>query len=401
MSWKTTSPICERQAFIVEYQSGDFGVAELARRFGVSRKTAYKWLGRFEAEKWEGLENRSRAPHHHPNAVDEAVERMILEMKARRPGWGAPKIRIKLQQSFGSGHCLSESSISRILQRHGLSKPRGRRRPRATGTPLGDYTDSNTIWCADFKGWFPTADGVICTPLTISDGFSRYLLKCQGLTEGTGSWIVKPIFEATMREYGMPEAIRTDNGAPFASCGLGGLTELSIWWLRLGIRLERIRPGCPQENGRHERMHRTLKEATAQPPRTNLRAQQRAFDEFRQEYNEERPHEALDGKTPAEVYEPSARSFPDRLPEVEYGCEWKSRNVRESGQMKWEGKDVYVNRALAGERIGLEPIEDGVWKVYFASHELGIFDERRGSIQPLKRKRREKQKEERSEALAG
>jgi transposase InsO family protein len=192
---------------------------------------------------------------------------------------------------------------------------------------------------------------MICTPLTITDGFSRYLLRCQGLNEGTGSFVVKPIFETVMREHGIPEAIRTDNGTPFACAGLGGLTELSIWWLQLGIRLERNRPGCPQDNGRHERMHRTLKAETANPPQANMAAQQRAFDAFRQEYNEERPHEALGGCTPSHIYTPSTRDFPERLPDIEYASSWQARQVRSSGQIKWKGQNIYVSQALVGERI--------------------------------------------------
>jgi hypothetical protein len=226
--------------------------------------------------------------------------------------------------------------------------------------------------------------------LTISDGFSRYLLRCQGLSGGTGSRIVQPIFAATMREYGVPEAIRTDNGTPFASTGLGGLSALSIWWLRLGIRLERGRPGCPQDNGRHERLHRTLKEATAQPPKASFRAQQRAFDEFRAEYNEERPHEALGGQTPAEVYTPSARDFPERLPKTpEYPVGWQTRSVREGGQISWQRENIMVTKVLGGHQVGLEPIGDGVWRVYFATHELGTLDERRKQIRPPAKAKRQ------------
>jgi transposase InsO family protein len=269
-----------------------------------------------------------------------------------------------------------------------LLRPQGRRRDKAHGTALTAYEAPNEVWCADFKGWFSTGDGTICTPLTITDGFRRYFLRCQGLSKGTGGVVVQPIFETVMREFGVPEAMRTDNGTPFACVGLGGLTGLSIWWLKLGIRLERSRPGCPQDNGRHERMHRTLKAETAQPPKANMAAQQRAFDEFRTEYNLERPHEALGGKTPAEVYAPSLRNFPTRLPEIAYAREWEERQVRGAGQMKWKGKDVYITTALRGERIGLEPIEDGVWMVYFATHPLGLFDERKGRIEPLRGRRK-------------
>jgi putative transposase len=390
MCWKTRNSKQEREAFIGDFQTEDFAVADLARRYGISRKTAYKWIERFAGSGWSGLEERSRAPKSHPNALGAETETMVLELKARWPKWGAPKLLVKLRGRLGSAACPSESSVSRILQRHGLVRPQGRRRARAQGTPLQDYSANNAIWCADFKGWFKTGDGAVCTPLTITDGFSRYILRCQGLNEGTGSFVVQPIFEAVMREYGLPEAIRTDNGTPFACVGLGGLTELSIWWLRLGIRLERSRPGCPQDNGRHERMHRTLKAETASPPQTNLTAQQRVFDAFRQEYNEERPHEALGGSTPSQIYLPSTRDFPERLPEVEYAPGWQTRQVRPSGQIKWKGQSVYVTRALAGERIGLEPVEDGVWMAYFAKQSLGIFDERIGKIKPLRGRRKDR-----------
>lgn len=388
MSWKTTEIEQERASFIREYEKEELDVVELAASYGISRKTAHKWIGRFEVDGWAGLKELSRAPRNHPNALEPEMEAMVLECKARWPKWGAPKLLVKLRAQVGEERCPSESSISRILQRHGLVRPRGRRRAKAQGTVLGSYEKSNGVWCADFKGWFSTGDGKICTPLTISDGWSRYLLRCQGLSAGTGQLIVQPIFATVMREFGMPEAIRTDNGAPFASVGLGGLTGLSIWWLKLGIRLERSRPGCPQDNGRHERMHRTLKAETAQPAKANIAAQQRAFDAFRTEYNEERPHEGLGGRTPAEVYEPSVRDFPARLPEVTYAPEWEQRQVRASGLMKWKGQDIYISTTLAGERIGLEPMEDGVWMVYFASHALGVFNERKGEVLTLRGRRR-------------
>lgn len=386
MSWKTTTPNTERREFILGYESGDYSIAELARRHGISRKTAHKWLERYQQQSWDGLEEKSRAPHHHPNALDQAMEAKVLELKARWPSWGAPKLRYKLLKIVGEELCPAESSIGRILARHGLSAKRSRRRTlKATGTTLGEYTAANAIWCADFKGVFAMGNGRPCTPLTISDGFSRYLLRCQGLSKGTDGWIVKPIFEAAFREYGMPQAIRTDNGTPFASVGFCGLTKLSVWWLRLGIRLERSRPGCPQDNGRHERMHRTLKQATAAPPRANLRMQQQAFDTFRREYNEERPHEALKGGVPADHYECSTRPYPERLPEGrEYPKEWQVRQVRPNGQLKWKGRDVMMTRALSGEPIGLEPTDEGLWNVYFNHLFLGEFDEQASRISPVK-----------------
>ena len=269
----------------------------------------------------------------------------------------------------------------------GLSRV-GRRRRRAvpSAQPFGHCLGANEVWCADFKGWFRTGDGNKCTPLTISDAYSRYLLCCQGLDGQTGVVTAQPLFIATFREYGLPRAIRTDNGPPFATPGLAGLSTLAVWWVRLGIGLERIEPGEPQQNGRHERLHRTLKEATAKPPRANLRAQQKAFDEFRREYNQERPHEALEQRVPAKIYGPSGRAYPERLPDQRgYADGWEKRMVRESGQMKWQGKSIHLSKALWGQEVGLKPVAEGQWEVFFEGLKLGIFDERTGRIEGVKR----------------
>jgi len=375
----------ERIRLINDYESGDFGISELAQEYQVSRKTVYKWLERFEREGWKGLEDQSKAPEHHPNAVPERIERAVLELKARKPLWGAPKLRAKLLEKMES--CPAESTLSQILRRHGLSH-RAKRRRRATPSqqPLSHCRQCNQIWSADFKGWFRTGDGCKCTPLTISDGFSRYLLCCQSVEKTVEELTVKPLFIKTFREYGMPEVMRTDNGTPFASTGLGGLSSLSVWWVRLGIKLERIEPGCPQQNGPHERMHRTLKEATAKPPRAELAAQQRAFDHFRQEYNSERPHEALDQRPPASFYSPSLRPYPERLPESRgYPDDWQKRVVRKGGQIKWEGRDVSLGAALWGQEVGLKPMAEGLWTVYFETLELGIFDEQLGRVERIER----------------
>lgn len=386
MSWKESNAMSERVMLMNEWLKGEYGIAELARAYGVSRKTVYKWIGRYEAGSWEGLKDRSRAPHHHGKAVGEEMELLVLALKEQRPLWGAPKLHTKLLEAVGEELCPAESTVSAVLRRHGLSRTaKRRRRAVPSASPLSHCQSANAVWCADFKGWFRTADGKRCDPLTISDAYSRYLLKCQGLGERTETLTVKPLFIAAFREHGMPLAIRTDNGTPFASTGLGGLSRLSVWWMRLGMELERIEPGKPQQNGRHERMHRTLKEATAKPPRANLRRQQEAFDDFRQEYNEERPHEALGQRTPAEHYEPSPRNYPERLPAQRgYPQEWEKRMVRISGQMKWKGKEIVVTKALAGHEIGLEPVGDGQWAVHFENTRLGIFDERKGRIKPAK-----------------
>jgi len=377
----------ERIRMISDYLTGDYGSTELALKYGVSRKTVAKWIDRHRSEGWAGLADQSRAPHHHPNAVGPAVEQLLLELKARWPLWGAPKLRQKLLDTLGPTACPAESTISEILRRHGLSRQaKRRRRAVPSEAPLGHCVEANQIWCADFKGWFRTQDGNRCTPLTITDGHSRYLLRCQGLGGSTGWLTVKPLFIEAFREYGMPVSIRTDNGPPFATATLGGLSVLSVWWLRLGIGLERIEPGKPQQNGRHERMHRTLKEATAKPPRSNLRTQQQAFDRFREEYNHHRPHEALGQKPPAEFYAKSERQYPERLPEPRgYPDDWQKRVVREAGQIKWKGKNVSLTQALWGEQVGLKPVGDGRWVVYFESLELGEFDERTGRIKAVKR----------------
>lgn len=366
-----------------DYLSGDYGVSALARRYGISRKTVYKWLGRHEEKSWAGLADESRAPHRQARALSGEMERRILELKGRWPDWGAPKIRHKLGQEVGAERCPAESTVSAVLKRHGLVKKVAKRNRAVSGGlgPLGQCVEPNAVWCTDFKGWWRTGDGRRCDPLTVCDACTRFLLRCVGLGEGTAGFLVRPHFELLFWERGLPAAIRSDNGAPFASTGLGGLTELSVWWLRLGIRLERIRPGCPQENGRQERFHLTLEQSQARVARANLSEQQKAFAQLEQEYNYERPHEALGWKTPGELYTPSPRPYTGRLPEArEYPADWAVREVRGGGQIKWHGRDLSVSHALVGERIGLEPIADGVWKVWFESLELGLFEERRHRI---------------------
>lgn len=373
---------------IVEYLSGDYSVAELARRHGVSRKSAYKWIERHAAGSWAALEPRSRAAHHHPNALGLELEEAILALKTRWPDWGAPKLRHKLRVRLGAAPCPSESTVSGVLKKHGLVKARRARRRAVPGGagPLTPGEGPNAVWCVDFKGWWRTGDGRRCEPLTVTDAWSRYLLRCVALGAGTGGALVRPHFELLFRERGLPAAIRSDNGPPFASTGLAGLSRLSVWWVRLGVRLERIEPGCPQQNGRHERMHLSLEQSGARRPRADLGRQQRALEKFVQEYNDERPHEALGQRVPAELYAPSTRLYEGRLPAARvYPEDWTTRAVRGSGQMKWGGRDVRVSDALVGERIGLEPRGDGLWAVWFEHLELGSFDERRGRIRGARR----------------
>lgn len=377
----------QKNKMIVEYVEGSYSVAELGRRHGISRKTVYKWIERFGLEQWAGLEERSRAPHHQAGAVSEDVEAQVLVLKKQWPLWGAPKLHYKLKALVGEAGCPSESTVSNILRRHGLSHVMRRRRIRAAPAAMSYGTEANQTWCADFKGWWRTLDGKRCDPLTITDGASRYLIRCQALSGSTGMQMVQPIFMAAFREFGLPEAIRTDNGPPFASVGICGLSRLSVWWLKQGIALDLIAPGHPEQNGRHERMHRTLKQAIGAPAR-HLRAQQAVLDEFRQQYNEERPHEALDFAVPAARYERSNREWSEKLPSpMEYEADWTVRNVQSSGQFKWKGRDVHMSCALTGERVGFKPQGDGVWDVYFGTMCLGRFDERKGHLQAIGSKR--------------
>ena len=379
MPWKEIHVMDEKMKLISEWLSQEFSLSELAQRRGLSRKTAYKWIARYQQSGPEGLKDLSHAAHHHPNATSPQLEQAILDWKERRPRWGAPKIHSKLR---ALADCPAESTVSNVLRRHGWTGKQ-RRRSRATPTagPLASARGPNEVWCADFKGWFRLGNGQRCDPLTISDGYSRFLLCCQALAGAPKRQQVKPWFEATFREYGLPRVIRTDNGPPFASSGLGGLSQLSVWWMRLGIEVERIAPGHPEQNGSHERMHRTLKEWTLRPAAANLAAQQVAFEGFRQDYNQDRPHEALDQRPPATVYTPSARAYPSRLLSPEYCEEWVVRTVRSNGEIRWQGGKLFVSEALVGQRVGLEPVADGLWVLHFMSAELGVLDERHPHVQ--------------------
>lgn len=383
MGWKETCAVEERFKFIQEYRSEEESFAELCRRYGVSRKTGYKWLDRYEEKGIEGLQDQSRAAHTHSNEVIPDVADQVLELRRQHPLWGPLKLRARLVREAPEITWPAASTIGEMLKHAGLTVPR-KHRPKATPSrsPLSHAEAANQVWCADFKGHFRCGDGQRCDPLTVTDGYSRFLLRCQAVA-GIDERSVRGVMEAAFREFGLPEAIRTDNGEPFGSVGIGGLSRLSVWWLKLEIRPERIQPGKPQQNGRHERMHRSLKEATAQPPAASLRAQQNAFDRFCHEYNWERPHEALQMQTPAQFYTPSCRSYPGRLSEPSYDVDWEVRSVGPCGTITWRGAPnpkPFVGRVLAGERIGLEPIADGRWKLWFFDYPLGIFDERKGAI---------------------
>lgn len=378
MTWKVSDLMDERVRFVLDLESGEWSMAQLCRAYDISRKTGYKWRDRYAGEGVAGLADRSRAHWDHPDCVAPQIEQAVIDARAAHPHWGPRKLYAWLNRKEVELPWPCSSTIGNILQRHGLTIPRKkRRRCTPNSQPLAACQQANQVWCADFKGWFRTQDGQPCYPLTITDGHTRYILRCQALYPHTNFEAVQPIFEAAFREFGLPDALRTDNGPPFATVGLEGLSELSVWWIRLGIRPDRIAPGKPQENGRHERMHKTLKAETATPPRRNRRAQQEAFDHFRDEFNNERPHEALHQQTPASHYHASFKPYPSRLPQdMLYPDDWLTRKVRGGGDIKWGGKDVYISQALSGERVGFKPIDDGVWELYFAQILLATFDER-------------------------
>jgi putative transposase len=384
MSWKERTRVDERVVLVGEYVKGERTMAELCREFGVSRKTGYKWVARYSAEGPAGLDDRSRAPHAHPNRVAAVVLEALLQARRAHRHWGARKILAWLARRQPELTLPAASTVSAVFSRYGLARARqARRRTPPYTDPFADADAPNRVWCADFKGEFRTGDGKRCYPLTVTDAFSRMLLRCTALRSPKTVW-VQPLFEQTFREYGLPERIRTDNGTPFASRGAGGLSRLSIWWVKLGIRHERIEPGHPEQNGRHERMHRTLKQETLRPPAGSLRSQQARFDAFQFEYNQDRPHEALDDNLPASRYTPSPRTFPRRLPRIEYAPDLKVRKVAASGRIRWNSAMVTIGHALEGEWISVEP-GDGLNHVYFADIRLGFIDDERpelGLIRP-------------------
>jgi len=395
MPWKEICPMEERMRFVVYYLEQEYSMSSLCREFGISRKTGYKIIYRYFNEGMSGLANRSRARHHHPNAVSESIIQSVLDTRVNHPSWGPKKLRAWLQRHHSCSDWPSASTMGEILRRHGLTVPRRRsRKTRAYDQPFMGCDSPNSVWSADFKGWFTTGDGRRCDPLTITDNFSRYLLRCQAIKPTTGFQSVKPVFEAAFREYGLPIAIRTDNGPPFATTTVGSLSRLSVWWLKLGIIPERIEPGKPSQNGRHERMHRTLKRDTASPPKETWRAQQQAFIEFIIEYNHDRPHEAINMQTPADLYVPSSKEYSMILPEMTYPDDMAIRSVKSQGDISWKSRHIYLSKTLAGELIGLRQKTDRIWDIYFGQVKLAQLDSYEKKLIHLPRQiKRKKDKE--------
>ncbi len=365
----------ERMRFVMAASEDEAVMSEICAEFGISRQTGYKWLLRYRADGVEGLKERSRAPIRHGRARDEELVAAALALRERQPTWGPKKLRKKLAERWPDVAPPASSTIGDWLRKEGLTPSRRkRRRCPPFSSPLAAADAPNAIWCVDFKGWFRTGDGQRCDPLTISDAMSRYLLRCQAMAQPDGAH-VRPAFEAAFCEFGLPLAIRSDNGPPFASTGAGGLSRLSVWWIKLGVRPERIDPGKPQQNGRHERLHRTLKADAVSPPAATLAEQQRRFDAFRAVYNHERPHEALDFATPGSLYRASQRAYPCALREPDYPDAAAVRRVRSSGEVKWAGDLIFVSEALVGEPVAIEETDQGEWLVRYADVELGYIDQ--------------------------
>src|SRR5438105_273813 len=365
MPWMETSPVEQRERFIHDHRLELYAMAELCARYGISRKTGYKWLARFEEGGRLGLRDRSRAPRHCPHRIARDVATTICAARRQHPSWGPAKLLAWLQRRSPALDWPAVSTAGDLLARRGLVKRRRRRRQwQHPGVVPVVTTQPNDLWTADFKGHFRTRDAIYCYPLTVADQHTRYLLACHGLlsTKGHG---VHPIFDRLFREYGLPRAIRTDNGVPFATTGIHGLSRLNVWWLRLGIQHQRILPAHPEQNGAHERMHKTLKGEACRPPRSCLLTQQRAFNEFRHLYNNERPHEALHDRTPASLYRPSRRAYSGALPPVEYPGHFIVKRVTNAGTIRLRKRLLFLANALKQHPVGLEEIDDGVWSIHF------------------------------------
>lgn len=384
MPWIESSVMEARLRFIARLLDGE-GMSDVCREFGISRKTGYKIFNRYQQEGLEALCDRSRRPVRYANQLPGQIEGLIVDTKRGKPHWGARKIReLLVRKLAGDVRIPAKSTVHAVLDRHGLVK-RARQRRRggkAEGTPLSHASQPNQLWCTDFKGEFKTGDGRYCYPLTVTDQASRMILACEAF-ESTKEQPVIEAFVRLFKERGQPSAIRSDNGLPFASPnGLYNLSKLSVFWLRLGIAIERIKPGNPQQNGRHERMHRTLKQETARPPGMNALQQQARFDGFISEFNEERPHEALDMRTPAELYAPSATPYVG-LPDVEYPFHDRDIIVTACGRICMARKKINVSTVLAGQRLGIKEVDDGIWLISFMRYDLGYIDLEQRTLQTI------------------
>jgi len=382
MPWRETEAMEERMKFLSDYLRGELSMSALCRFYGVSRKTGYKWLGRYRAEGLLGLEERSRRPMSSSGSVSEEIAAAILSVRGRHMTWGPRKVRAWLLDRHPDICWPAASTIGVLFDRAGLTVPRRRRvRVPPRTEPLAHCQAVNDIWTVDFKGWFRTGDGVRCDPLTIQDAHSRYLLRCRALAHTDGAAVWRQ-FDVLFRAYGLPRAVRSDNGPPFASRAAGGLSRLAVKLIKAGVMPERIEPGKPQQNGRHERLHLTLKQDTASPPAGSRRAQQGRFDRFEKIYNQERPHEALGQRPPASLYRPSPRVYSGRLESPDYRQDLQRRRVRSNGEIKWRGHLLFISEVLAGEPVGLEERDDGQWRVSYGPLDLGLINHKERFCKP-------------------
>ena len=380
MPWNECKPMDERLKFIARLLDGE-KMAPLCREFGISRPTGYKIFNRYKECGLDALNDRSRRPYRHANKLPFQVERTILAIKREHPSWGAPKIRDKLIREYPMIKPPAISTVHAVLDRNGLVKRRKRRRYKAEGTALSAAHNPNGLWCADYKGEFLLGNEQYCYPLTITDYSSRYLLGCEGLAS-TCSDFAFSVFERVFKDFGLPKAIRTDNGIPFASPNaLFGLSKLSVWWLRLGIDIQCIQPGHPEQNGRHERMHLTLKNETTRPASFNFLQQQERFDRFAGVYNNERPHQALGGAYPGDVYTPSAREYrpPD---EPDYPYHDRTVRVTRCGRICIGKRKINLSTVFAGQIVGIREVDNEIWLVSFMDYDLGFFDKEKGRVEP-------------------
>ena len=384
MAWQDVEPMEERIRFVLQATREEGSFTALCGEFGISRKTGYKWVARYQARGLDGLHELSRRPRASPTRIPAAVEVLVLRERHRHRTWGPKKLQAVLATKYGVAPVPAVSTIGNLLTRHGLTRKTRRRRPvsapdRRTRTGA---THPNAVWAADFKGWFRTRDGQRCDPLTISDVCSRYVLTCR-IVSGPRGDRVRPVFRGVFRHFGLPDVLRVDNGPPFGSRGVCGLSQLSAWWLQLGIRVEFLEPSHPEQNGVHERMHRTLKADTTRPPAATPEAQQGRFDRWRREFNQERPHEALGMQRPAERYRRSGRRYTDHPQPFAYPRHYEIRRVKSSGIVQWRNRVWYVGAALRGMVVGLTEVDEARWAVYFGALLLGYLDARTpGSLQP-------------------
>jgi len=381
MPWKECHVMDERLRFVARLLEGE-KMAPLCAEFGISRKTGYKIFDRYKDCGVQAFTDRSRRPYRQANRLPPQLEAVIVRLKREYPGWGAPKIREKLRRQSTASHLPAISTVHAVLDRHGLVHRRRRRRHAATGTALSRPTDPNALWCADYKGEFMLGNRRYCYPLTVTDFASRYLLTCEALST-TQETFAFTVFERTFKAFGLPHAIRTDNGVPFASAhALYGLSKLSVWWLRLGIQLERIQPGHPQQNGRHERMHLTLKKEATKPAAANVLQQQARFDAFVEQYNRERPHQALGMNVPAGVYQRSPRVYRG-LEELTYPFHDSTITVTQCGRICFKGQKVNLSHVFAGQNVGVTQVGERIWLVTFMQYDLGYFDDETCRLEPI------------------